>query len=96
MAASGRGDVVAGASARRALAAHTSSAMDAYVDGLVLTEPDLPVGAGGSVDESADEVRQHMPADGFPHLVETITDHATGRHCTYGGGPGSSARIRHS
>jgi AcrR family transcriptional regulator len=65
-----------------ALAAHTSSAIDAYVYGFVLTELNLPFDTTESVNEFASEV-QLLLADTYPHLAEMVTDHVMGQNYAY-------------
>ncbi|MDE3722697.1 TetR/AcrR family transcriptional regulator C-terminal domain-containing protein [Nocardiopsis sp. N85] len=67
------------------LAAHASSAIDAYVYGFVLTELNLPFDADESVDEFVGGVRPQMPPDRYPHLAELVADHVMGKDYTYGG-----------
>jgi AcrR family transcriptional regulator len=67
-----------------ALASHAFSALDAYVYGFVLTELNLPFEAGESVDDFVGELQQSTPLDGYPHLVELMTEHVIGRDYSYG------------
>lgn len=65
------------------LAAHAFSVIDAYVYGFVLTELNLPLGAGEPVEDFVDEIRQAIPADEYPHLVEMIEEQVVGRRYAY-------------
>lgn len=65
------------------MASHAFSALDAYVYGFVLTELNLPMKAGESVEEFVDEIRHVLPADEYPHLVEMITEQVVGRNYAY-------------
>jgi AcrR family transcriptional regulator len=67
-----------------ALAAHTFSALDSYVYGFVLTELNLPMDAGESVESFVDDIRELLPADDYPHLIEMITEQVVGRDYAYG------------
>lgn len=65
------------------LAAHAFSAIDAYVYGFVLTELNLPMEAGESVEQFVDTIRELLPAEKYPHLVEMITDQVAGKDYRY-------------
>jgi AcrR family transcriptional regulator len=67
------------------LASHAFSALDAYVYGFVVTELNLPITAGESVAEFVEEIRDMLPADTYPHLVEMITDQVVGKDYAYSG-----------
>ncbi|MBB5788228.1 TetR/AcrR family transcriptional regulator [Jiangella mangrovi] len=67
-----------------ALAAHAFSALDAYVYGFVLTELNLPFDAPSGAEELAGELRQALPVDEFPYLIEMIEEKVIGRDYTYG------------
>ena len=65
-----------------ALAAHAFSAIDAYVYGFVLTELSLPFGDGA--DAFVAEIKDLLPANEYPHLVEMITEQVVGKDYAYG------------
>ena len=67
-----------------ALAAHAFSVIDAYVYGFVLTELNLPFDGGETADQFVDEIREMLPADEYPHLVEMITEQVVGKAYAYG------------
>lgn len=67
-----------------ALATHAFSAIDAYVYGFVLTELNLPFGASDNAEEFVAEIRELLPADKYPHLVEMISEQVIGRDYAYG------------
>jgi len=67
-----------------ALAAHTFSALDSYVYGFVLTELNLPMDAGESVESFVHEIRELLPAAEYPHLIEMVTEQVAGRDYAYG------------
>ena len=67
-----------------ALAAHTFSTLDSYVYGFVLTELNLPMDSGESIETFVDEIRELVPADEYPHLTEMITEQVVGRDYAYG------------
>ncbi|EFQ82937.1 transcriptional regulator, TetR family [Aeromicrobium marinum DSM 15272] len=66
------------------LAAHAFSAIDAYVYGFVLTEVNLPFEAGEQAEEFIGTIRDLIPADRYPHLVEMVTDQVVGGGYDYG------------
>lgn len=66
-----------------ALATHAFSAIDAYVYGFVLTELNLPFAAGESADDFVAEIRELLPADKYPHLVEMISEQVVGKDYAY-------------
>ncbi|MDC6169665.1 TetR/AcrR family transcriptional regulator C-terminal domain-containing protein [Paucibacter sp. XJ19-41] len=66
-----------------ALAAHALSAIDAYVYGFVLTELNLPFGAGESAEEFVTAIRELLLADKYPHLVEMIGEQVLGKDYAY-------------
>lgn len=66
-----------------ALASHAFSAIDAYVYGFVLTELNLPFGADKSAAEFVAEIKDMLPADEYPHLVEMITEQVVGKDYVY-------------
>jgi AcrR family transcriptional regulator len=65
------------------LASHAFSAIDAYVYGFVLTELNLPVDAGESTEQFVDEVKDLIPAQEYPHLVEMFTEQVVGGSYRY-------------
>lgn len=67
-----------------ALAMHAFSAIDAYVYGFVLTELNLPFGTGENAEEFVAEIRELLPADKYPHLVEMISEQVLGKDYAYG------------
>ncbi len=66
-----------------ALASHAFSAIDAYVYGFVLTELNLPIEAGESAEQFVDSIRELLPAERYPYLVEMITDQVAGKDYRY-------------
>lgn len=66
-----------------ALAAHAFSVIDAYVYGFVLTELNLPFDGAETADQFVDEIRELLPADEYPHLVELITEQVVGKAYAY-------------
>ena len=66
------------------MASHAFSALDAYVYGFVLTEVTLPFDAGSTAEDFVDQVRESLPADAYPHLLEMITEQVVGQDYTYG------------
>ncbi|MCU7370161.1 TetR/AcrR family transcriptional regulator C-terminal domain-containing protein [Paucibacter sp. O1-1] len=66
-----------------ALAAHAFSVIDAYVYGFVLTELNLPFGAGESAEDFVTAIRELLPADKYPHLVEMIGEQVLGKDYAY-------------
>jgi AcrR family transcriptional regulator len=65
------------------LAAHAFSAIDAYVYGFVLTELNLPFDADDGAEGFVDEIRDLLPPDEYPYLVEMITEQVVGRNYAY-------------
>lgn len=55
-----------------ALATHVFSAIDSYVFGFVLTEQNLPFGAGDGPAEMVGEMA--LPEDAFPHLARLVRE----------------------
>lgn len=55
------------------MATHAFSAIDAYVYGFVLTEQTMPF-AAGQEREYAAGIEEHLPADRYPHLAETLRE----------------------
>jgi AcrR family transcriptional regulator len=58
-------------------AAHAYSALDAYIYGFALQEKTMPVDTPEELAEAAENVRRQFPADEYPHLAETISEHVT-------------------
>jgi AcrR family transcriptional regulator len=65
------------------LASHAFSAIDAYVYGFVLTELNLPIEAGESVEQFVDTISELLPAEQYPYLVEMITSQVVGTDYRY-------------
>ncbi|AOW95038.1 AcrR family transcriptional regulator [Rhodococcus sp. WMMA185] len=57
-------------------AAHAISLIDSYLYGFVLQELNLPFEGPGELEDVAETILDHMPADEFPYLTEMIVDHA--------------------
>jgi AcrR family transcriptional regulator len=66
-----------------ALAAHTFSAIDAYVYGFVLTELNLPFDAEEGVDAFVEEIGPQLPPEDYPHLSEFLAEHVMNRDYAY-------------
>jgi AcrR family transcriptional regulator len=66
-----------------ALASHAFSAIDSYVYGFVLTELNLPFDVDEGAEAFADEIRQLLPADRYPYLVEMIATQVVGKEYAY-------------
>jgi AcrR family transcriptional regulator len=66
------------------LAAHAFSVLDAYVDGFVLTEVNLPFAADGDVDGFAAQVDELLPAAQYPNMAEMLHTRVMGRGYDYG------------
>jgi AcrR family transcriptional regulator len=60
-----------------AQAIHAFSLLDSYVSGFALQELTLPFDTPGELAEAAESVLRQFPADEYPHLAETITEHIT-------------------
>lgn len=67
-----------------ALAAHTFSAIDAYVSGFVLTEINLPFAPGENAQDFVAEIDQYLSAEQYPYLVEMITEQVSAPGYSYG------------
>jgi AcrR family transcriptional regulator len=65
------------------LAAHAFSAIDSYVQGFVLTELNLPFGAGESAEDFVEQIHHALAAGEYPHLVEMISELVVGRSYAY-------------
>ncbi len=66
-----------------ALASHAFSVTDAYVYGFVLTELTLPFEADESAEDFVAGIRQALPADEYPCLVEMVTEQVVGKDYAY-------------
>lgn len=66
------------------LAAHAFSVLDAYVDGFVLTEVNLPFAADGDVDGFAAQVDELLPAQQYPNMAEMLHTRVMGQDYDYG------------
>jgi len=66
------------------MAAHAFSAIDSYVYGFVLTELNLPFGPGDDAEGFVEEIRQFLPPEEYPHLVEMIEEQVVGTTYAYG------------
>jgi len=60
-----------------AQAIHAFSVLDSYVSGFALQELTLPFDTPGELAEAAESILRQFPADEYPHLAETITEHVT-------------------
>jgi AcrR family transcriptional regulator len=58
-------------------AIHAFSLLDSYVSGFALQELTLPFETPGELAEAAESILHQFPADEYPHLAETITEHVT-------------------
>ena len=67
-----------------ALAAHTFSAIDAYVYGFVLTELNLPFELGEGAEEFVERISDLLPAELYPHMNELIAEQVSGKAYAYG------------
>lgn len=65
------------------LASHAFSVVDAYVYGFVLTELNLPFDAGENAEEFVAGIRQAVPAEEYPCLVEMFTEQVVGKDYAY-------------
>jgi AcrR family transcriptional regulator len=63
------------------LALHAFSVLDAYVQGFVLTEINLPMEGGEDAEEFAAGLA--LSADDYPHLVEAMTEQVVGGSYSY-------------
>jgi AcrR family transcriptional regulator len=66
------------------LAAHAFSVLDAYVDGFVLTEVNLPFAADGDVDGFAAQVDELLSAERYPNMAEMLHTRVMGQGYDYG------------
>ena len=53
------------------------SLLDSYVSGFALQQLTLPFDTPGELAEAAESILRQFPADEYPHLAETITEHVT-------------------
>ena len=65
----------AGFSVKQAI--HAFSLLDSYVSGFALQELTLPFDTPEELAEAAESILGQFPADEYPHLAETITEHVT-------------------
>ena len=57
-------------------AAHAFSVLDSYIFGFALTELNLPFSTPDELEQVGAAILGVMPADGYPHLTELMTEHA--------------------
>jgi AcrR family transcriptional regulator len=65
----------AGFSIKQAI--HAFSVLDSYISGFALQELSMPFDTPGELAEAAESILGQFPADEYPHLAETITEHVT-------------------
>jgi AcrR family transcriptional regulator len=58
-------------------AIHGFSVLDSYISGFALQELTMPFDTPGELAEAAESILDQFPADEYPHLAETITEHIT-------------------
>jgi AcrR family transcriptional regulator len=58
-------------------AIHAFSVLDSYISGFALQELTMPFETPGELAEAAESILGQFPADEYPHLAETITEHVT-------------------
>jgi AcrR family transcriptional regulator len=58
-------------------AIHAFSVLDSYISGFALQELTMPFDTPGELAEAAESILDQFPADEYPHLAETITEHVT-------------------
>jgi AcrR family transcriptional regulator len=58
-------------------AVHAFSFLDSYISGFALQELTLPFDTPEELAEAAESILAQFPADEYPHLAETITEHIT-------------------
>ncbi|MGH3132574.1 MAG: TetR/AcrR family transcriptional regulator C-terminal domain-containing protein [Gaiellaceae bacterium] len=63
----------AGSSIKHAI--HAFSVLDSYVSGFALQELTLPLESSEELAEVAESILGQFPADEYPHLAETISEH---------------------
>jgi hypothetical protein len=65
----------AGFSIKQAI--HAFSVLDSYISGFALQELTMPFDTPEELTEAAESILGQFPADEYPHLAETITEHVT-------------------
>ena len=65
----------AGFSVKQAI--HAFSLLDSYISGFALQELTLPFDTPEELAQAAESILGQFPADDYPHLAETITEHVT-------------------
>lgn len=65
----------AGFSIKQAI--HAFSVLDSYISGFALQELTMPFDTPGELAEAAESILRQFPADEYPHLAKTITEHVT-------------------
>jgi AcrR family transcriptional regulator len=58
-------------------AIHAFSVLDSYISGFALQELTMPFDTPEELAEAAEGILGQFPADEYPHLAETITEHVT-------------------
>ena len=58
-------------------AIHAFSVLDSYISGFALQELTMPFDTPGELADAAESILGQFPADEYPHLAETITEHVT-------------------
>jgi AcrR family transcriptional regulator len=58
-------------------AIHAFSVLDSYISGFALQELTMPFDTPGELAGAAESILGQFPADEYPHLAETITEHVT-------------------
>lgn len=58
-----------------AMAAHTFSLLDSYIQGFALQEANLPFDADSEVEEVLDTILYDVSTDDYPHLMELTAEH---------------------
>jgi AcrR family transcriptional regulator len=59
-----------------AMAAHAFSVMDGYIYGFALQQTNMPIRTPEEIAQVGEGILQQLPANGYPHLVEMMVDHA--------------------
>jgi AcrR family transcriptional regulator len=59
-----------------AMAAHAFSVLDSYIYGFALQELNLPFSSTEELEEMADAILEHLPADEYPYFTEMVVGHA--------------------
>lgn len=65
----------AGFSIKQAI--HAFSVLDSYISGFALQQLTMPFDTSEELAEMAESILAQFPADEYPHLAETITEHVT-------------------